>query len=164
MGLESADYRRGLIDNADTLIQELRRCEVVAQQPVHPEICDRAADTLMVYRDLESFVREGRHGLNDLNPQGKTILDFFNCWLDEARKRGDGSEDGLRCALFEGIVLDLIAWYERLEFDGDGYLSGDLDREDGLTGWDDLAELAQRAVRIVNTHGKSNAIKTGHGR
>lgn len=37
--------------------------------------------------ELEALVKAGRHGFNDINPHGKTILDFMNHWLDDEKHR-----------------------------------------------------------------------------
>lgn len=84
---EEATRRQDLIRNTPELIRKLREYTVAipGSPDLHPEICTVAADTLEAYSDLENIVQLGRHNLNDLNEHGKTILDFFNVWLDQAR-------------------------------------------------------------------------------
>jgi hypothetical protein len=45
---------------------------------------------------LEEIIKHGgRYVLNNCVENGKTILDFMNCWLDQARKRAETAEHKL---------------------------------------------------------------------
>ena len=51
--------------------------------PVIAELVALRAEVARL-RDLEQVVKKGRHAFNDMNKAGKTLIDFFNCWLDQA--------------------------------------------------------------------------------
>lgn len=51
---------------------------ILADGWIHPE-CDPHYERLL---RLEEFFKLNRHSLNDIQAHGKTILDFFNHWLD----------------------------------------------------------------------------------
>lgn len=74
-----------LIVSAEETVKELRACKVSADPafPVHPAICSKAADTLEAFMKLAEVVQAGRYKFSNLNDHGKTILDFFNVWLDQ---------------------------------------------------------------------------------
>lgn len=40
----------------------------------------------------EALLQAGRHVFNDGNPNGKTLIDFLNLWLDQARTRAETAE------------------------------------------------------------------------
>lgn len=78
---------RELIAQAPQLIEWLRAYRVSADpsHPVHPEICDCAADTLEKFLELAEVMKAGRYAFSNLNKNGATILDFMDHWLDQER-------------------------------------------------------------------------------
>lgn len=44
----------------------------------------------------EAILKNGRYAFNDLNERGKTILDFFNVWLDQSQDRVRVLEKAIR--------------------------------------------------------------------
>ncbi len=103
---------RELILNAPILIERLRGYKVSADvnHPVHPDICEEAADCLEKFIELGKVMMAGRHALNNLSAHGATIIDFFNCWLDQALEENNKLKNNLtrledklgrlECALF----------------------------------------------------------------
>lgn len=80
---------RELILGAPALIEELRQYKIGAHDgpPLHPVICDRAADVLEKFLALGQVMMAGRQAWVMQNEHGKTLLDFFNVWLDHAEDR-----------------------------------------------------------------------------
>ena len=76
---------QNLIAETPSLVAELRLLASTGGL-LSSEACCRVADTLDKFVEFEGIVRAGRHAFSGMNPAGATILDFFNVWLDQAKR------------------------------------------------------------------------------